>query len=150
MSVRAYAEGAEVVDPKVIGSVDLVLTSPPYFDLERYSEEPGQAHVRFPAFQDWVDGFLVPMYRTAFACLRAEHFCIINITSTPSDPILKNLGDENKRAAFEAGFVLEQVIDMCKPDTSSTSELGPRQPPARTPASTERSPEKIYVFRRPS
>jgi hypothetical protein len=157
MKVTTYAAGAEVVSPEVIGgssSVDLVLTSPPYFDLERYSSEPSQSHVKFPEFNGWVEGFLVPLYRTAFSCLKPGHFCLINVTSTPSDPILKNLEGENERAALQAGFVLDKVIDMRKPDTTTSSasdERGPPlQPPARVPVSAERAPEKIYVFRRPS
>ena len=38
--------------------VDLVLTSPPYFDLEVYTHEPTQSITKTPTYQDWADNFL--------------------------------------------------------------------------------------------
>jgi 16S rRNA G966 N2-methylase RsmD len=38
--------------------VDLVLTSPPYFDLEVYTHEQTQSITNTPTYQDWADGFL--------------------------------------------------------------------------------------------
>lgn len=38
--------------------VDLVLTSPPYFDLEVYTHEQTQSITNIPTYQDWADGFL--------------------------------------------------------------------------------------------
>ena len=37
---------------------DLVLTSPPYFDLEVYAHEDTQSITHTPVYQDWADGFL--------------------------------------------------------------------------------------------
>ena len=37
---------------------DLVLTSPPYFDLEVYTHEQTQSITNSPTYQDWADGFL--------------------------------------------------------------------------------------------
>jgi DNA modification methylase len=53
-------------------SYDLVLTSPPYFDLEVYSQEATQSVKRFPTWQQWVDGFLEPMIRECLRCLKPE------------------------------------------------------------------------------
>ena len=41
-----------------IPKVDLVLTSPPYFDLEVYAHENTQSIKNMPTYQDWADGFL--------------------------------------------------------------------------------------------
>lgn len=38
--------------------VDLVLTSPPYFDLEVYTHEQTQSITNTSTYQDWADGFL--------------------------------------------------------------------------------------------
>lgn len=37
---------------------DMVLTSPPYFDLEVYAHESTQSITNTPTYQDWADGFL--------------------------------------------------------------------------------------------
>jgi 16S rRNA G966 N2-methylase RsmD len=39
-------------------NVDLVLTSPPYFDLEVYTHEQTQSISNTPTYQDWADSFL--------------------------------------------------------------------------------------------
>jgi 16S rRNA G966 N2-methylase RsmD len=38
--------------------IDLVITSPPYFDLEVYSDEPNQSIEGYSNYQDWSDNFL--------------------------------------------------------------------------------------------
>lgn len=38
--------------------VDLVLTSPPYFDLEVYAQQSTQSITNTPTYQDWADHFL--------------------------------------------------------------------------------------------
>lgn len=37
---------------------DLVFTSPPYFDLEIYSENPGQSIISYPSLSEWIVRFL--------------------------------------------------------------------------------------------
>lgn len=41
-----------------IPKVDMVLTSPPYFDLEVYAHEDTQSIKNMNTYQDWADGFL--------------------------------------------------------------------------------------------
>jgi hypothetical protein len=155
MSVEVLQEGAEVVRSDRIGTVDCVLTSPPYFDLEQYSTEATQSHVKFPTFPLWVNGFLAPMFRTAYDCLRPGGFCIINITSTPTDVVLANLEAEALRVARMTVFELAYSIAMVKPPPSGfDSDCGPGtggrttyQPPKRIGAA--RAPEQIFVFCKP-
>lgn len=53
-------------DARNIGSygldkADLVLTSPPYFNLEVYTDEASQSITGYSRYQDWVTGFLEPV-----------------------------------------------------------------------------------------
>ncbi len=51
---------------------DLVLTSPPFFDLEIYVSDRGedrQSSSDYPTFQGWLDGFLFPSMRKAWGKL---------------------------------------------------------------------------------
>lgn len=41
-----------------IPKVDMVLTSPPYFDLEVYTHEDTQSISKMSSYQEWADGFL--------------------------------------------------------------------------------------------
>jgi hypothetical protein len=154
MSVEVLQEGCEVVLPQRIGTVDVVLTSPPYFDLERYGTEATQSYVKFPVFEDWIQSFLLPMFRTAYICLRPGCHCIINITNTPSDVVLAGLEEAACRVAREAGFHIAHKLTMEKaptPDFNRDRSAGPGQTsyqPSRRGAATSH-PEMIYVFQKP-
>jgi len=63
--------GAEDVLPTLQSeSFDLVITSPPYFDLEVYSHEETQSVKRFNNWSDWVDKFLDPVIKDCLRCLK--------------------------------------------------------------------------------
>jgi DNA modification methylase len=53
-------------------SYDLMLTSPPYFDLEVYSHEETQSIKKYPTWAEWCDGFLEPVIREVLRCLKDE------------------------------------------------------------------------------
>lgn len=53
-------------------SFDLVLTSPPYFDLEVYSKEVTQSISQFKTWDEWVKGFLEPTIKECLRCLKSE------------------------------------------------------------------------------
>lgn len=57
---------AEDVDPDSLPAVDVVLTSPPYFDLEKYCKEPTQSFMRFPDYDVWKQHFLGKLLQTAY------------------------------------------------------------------------------------
>ena len=69
--------------------VDLVFTSPPYFGVEKYAEgtesEASQSWSRYPDFDDWRDGFLLPLVRRLSGLLTPSGHCAINIV----DPFWK-------------------------------------------------------------
>lgn len=50
----------DVVHDDWCGKFDLSMTSPPYFNLEKYSYDEGQSHVRYTTYDLWVNGFLSP------------------------------------------------------------------------------------------
>ena len=57
---------------------DLVFTSPPYFDVEIYSDDPTQSIKEFPSQSQWEEGFLYPSLKKAWSRLRPNgHFVLI-------------------------------------------------------------------------
>jgi len=60
--------------------VDLVFTSPPYFNREIYSEDKEQSAIKFNQYEDWLDGFLMPTLKTMYELLKPNRFCLINIS----------------------------------------------------------------------
>jgi DNA modification methylase len=59
---------------------DTVFTSPPYFNKEMYSDEENQSWKRYPQYDEWVDGFLRPLVKTAYRVLKPNGRLILNIT----------------------------------------------------------------------
>lgn len=43
-----------------LSKFDMVLTSPPYWDLEIYDDDPKQSVEQFTNYRDWVKGFIIP------------------------------------------------------------------------------------------
>lgn len=58
---------------------DFSMTSPPYFVKEEYSDEETQSYKRYPKYNDWISGFLLPMIQKQFDVLKHDSYCVINI-----------------------------------------------------------------------
>ena len=61
------------------GKLDMVFTSPPYFDREQYSEDEGQSFKAYPQYEDWKDNFLKPTLTNAYESLRNDRYLLWNI-----------------------------------------------------------------------
>lgn len=59
--------------------VDLVFTSPPYFDKERYFDEPGQCWRDYPTQEQWVQRYLAPTISRGAAALRQGGHLVFNV-----------------------------------------------------------------------
>ena len=59
---------------------DLVFTSPPYFDLERYTSEDNQSWKRYKKLDSWLEGFLFTAIENAWNHLEKNGHLIINIS----------------------------------------------------------------------
>ena len=69
--------GSEVERPSQ--PVDLVFTSPPYFDKEMYFDEPGQCWRDYPTESEWVLNYLRPTIANAATVLKIGGKLIINV-----------------------------------------------------------------------
>ena len=67
--VDLYKQGSETFLPDK-DSLDLCFTSPPYFDTEKYSSEESQSYIKFPTKEEWVNGFLKKLLKTAITDLK--------------------------------------------------------------------------------
>jgi hypothetical protein len=86
------------------GFLDAVMTSPPYFDLERYFDEPGQCWRDYPDFDSWRDRYLLPTLRTAHRSLKPGGRAVLNISQALEAAVLS--------AAAAAGFRHERTLTL--------------------------------------
>ena len=61
-------------------SADLVFSSPPYFNWEKYSEEGSQSFIRFNAYEGWKEGFLMPIIAQSFRVLKRGGKLVMNVS----------------------------------------------------------------------
>ena len=85
---------------------DFALTSPPYFDVEKYNGEE-QAHIRYPDFKKWVKGFYEPLIAKVYSVLKPEGVFALQVGSQ-TYPLL----EEARKIARAVGFSIEEVRPM--------------------------------------
>ena len=68
--VTLICDDALNMDKYDIGEVDIVLTSPPYFNLEVYSHEKTQSIYNNKTYDDWLDNFLNPLVNLCLSKLK--------------------------------------------------------------------------------
>ncbi len=84
--INLYNTGSENFELKE--KVDLVFTSPPYFNTEIYSDEETQSCNKFPEYRDWLDGYLYSTLKLIPPNIKKGGYLIINISNTRNAPKL--------------------------------------------------------------
>lgn len=77
-------------------SIDLVFTSPPYFDKEKYFDEHTQCWKKYPNLELWKKNYLLPTFENAYSYLKDDGVLVINIS--------ENLVNAVAECALSAGF----------------------------------------------
>ena len=82
-------------------SFDFALTSPPYYDTEKYA--PGdatQSHNRYTTFESWVEGFYRPFLLKTMAALKPGAYFVLNVGNRqfPLSDIAKGIAQDEKWA----------------------------------------------------
>jgi hypothetical protein len=85
---------------------DFIFTSPPYFNLEKYSEEDDQSWKRYSTYEVWRDQFLKVLIQKSYNSLKKGHYFLLNVDG---DDICH---DSEDIAINKIGFKLENVLNM--------------------------------------
>ena len=64
--------------------VDLAFSSPPYFNLEKYSDEDTQCMVRYTTLEEWFNGYATPTMERIYAGLNKDGCFATNIADYKS------------------------------------------------------------------
>lgn len=115
------------------GQVDVSFSSPPYFDLEQYSDDDTQSHVKYPTIDGWVDGYLRGTFRNIHTLLKPGGILGLNLTDYKSTKIV----DRALEAIRAEGFVEVEVLKMMMVQRRGT---GHGNEPYKH--------EPIYIFRK--
>lgn len=75
---------AETILPRLCpASFDLVFSSPPYFDREKYGTEREQSFLRYPTLKEWCEGFLRRVIDEAARLLSRKGYLVLNVCEQP-------------------------------------------------------------------
>lgn len=101
---------AEDFDP---GRVDLVFTSPPYFDREHYSEADGQSWRKHGASLDaWMDGFMRPVVERSAKVLDAGSCLVLNVADIKERGRIVPIVARTIELAIRSCFVHVETLHM--------------------------------------
>ena len=64
--------------------IDLAFSSPPYFNLEKYSNESTQCMVRYKTLDEWFEGYVIPTMENIYRGLNREGIFATNIADYKS------------------------------------------------------------------
>lgn len=92
-------------------SADLVFSSPPFFNWEKYSNGKDQSFKRYPLYEEWQSKFLRPVIANSFRILRKSGFMAINVTNGNRRPTPQ----EVRVLAKESGFTLAAIYPVVFP-----------------------------------
>lgn len=85
-------------------SIKLIFSSPPYFDRERYSDEPTQSYIRFPRYEQWKQGFLERVLIESARILKTGGYLVLNVSNVEGFAIAddaKRIGESLLRPVAE-------------------------------------------------
>lgn len=82
-----YCNTAENMLPQIDEEVDLILTSPPYFNKEKYSNDQTQCYIKFSKYQEWVDNWLKPTLYQSISLLKKGGKAIIFASNCGKNPV---------------------------------------------------------------
>lgn len=99
---------------------DMLLTSPPYYDLEVYSHEDNQSINKYPTYQSWLEYFIKPII--VYSLKHVTKYCCWSVKNFKTDQSYK-LKDDIEKIYNDYGWKIIDEISI-KKNTSSGSTNG--------------------------
>ena len=93
-------------------SVDFAFSSPPYFNLEEYSDEETQSYHKFPVYKQWLEGYVRPTMTKVFSALKKDANMVVNIADFNYKGKTIHIVDDWVSIAQEEGFTLIGSLGM--------------------------------------
>lgn len=121
-------------------SVDFAFSSPPYFDLEVYSDEPTQCFNKYPVLEDWLEGYVRETIKNIYHMLK------------PGCCYAVNIADFKVRGGKEVAYVDEWIRISTKEGMPlyDTVYLGvTARAGTKLQAAGEVKKENILIFKKP-
>lgn len=121
-------------------SIDFAFSSPPYFNLEVYSDEPTQCFNKFPELDEWLEGYVRATIKNIKHMLKPGKFYAVNIADfkVGSGKTVAYV-DEWIRISTEEGMPLFDTVYLGVTARAGSAEQ----------AAGELKKENILIFKKP-
>jgi 16S rRNA G966 N2-methylase RsmD len=106
-NVTIYNDCAETKMPTINNQYDMIFTSPPYFNKEKYSDEETQSFIKYSSYDKWLDGFLFTLIRESHRLLKNDGVFLLNISNCNTYNIV-----EHTESFVRKLFNIEKVLLM--------------------------------------
>lgn len=112
-NVKLYNTTYENFDINSIGKVDVVLTSPPYFDIEVYSPNDisTQSYLKFSDYKTWMNEWYIPMIIKNLRILKEDGLSCYNVMDGRCEDIV----EQTKKQHENFGLSLVDTLGIDSP-----------------------------------
>lgn len=86
---KIYTHGSEFLEKELINKVDFIITSPPYFDQEQYTQKGDEVYSN--SYEDFKNDFLFPLVVNGFKYLKPGSQFMINIKDEKGSPSMTDI-----------------------------------------------------------
>jgi 16S rRNA G966 N2-methylase RsmD len=107
-SVTLICDGAENMNKYELPMVDMVLTSPPYFDLEVYTHETTQSVSNIESYQNWADNWLRTVIKLGLDHLKPTGVSCWNVGKVRT----RDMNDDVCKYHTEFGYTQIDVLSV--------------------------------------
>ena len=104
LKIDIFQQGSEYEVNIDDDSCDAIFTSPPYFDIEKYFDEPGQCWKDYPTFDLWKEKYLKETFKNCYRILKKDCKVAFNVNKQLENTIIE--------VAIECGFKHEETINL--------------------------------------
>ena len=139
-SYKIYKMGSEEFKPKQTEFVDFAFSSPPYFNLEQYTEEETQCYVKYPTLEDWFEGYVRPTIQNIYGMLKHDRYYAVNIADFNVNGTRVEFVEKWIEISKEEGFEYVNNISM---------RVQARRGNGHDKVANEKR-EGIFVFKKPN
>lgn len=100
-----------VEDFKIETEIDIVLTSPPYFNLEIYNHDDNQSYNKHDSYDTWKEDWLLPLIEKSLGMLKDDGISAWNVMNFKNNDIVGNMISAHEKN----GWKLKSTIGFDSP-----------------------------------
>ena len=117
--VTLYNIPCEDMNMSTISNVNIVLTSPPYFNLETYVDDATQSYMRHPSYDGWLKNWYLPMVEKNIALLNENGLSCYNVM----DGLCKDIVYHTNKIHDSHGFTMIGQLGIDSPFVNYKKKL---------------------------